>query len=500
VSLIFAIADHPWTKATQDSAAVRIAMTAAQAGGWEGRLLDVTREEGLDTDEPRLEFKEARGRINSDLTVGADVGKSVPLEANRGLCINGMKPLGDGFILTENETLALGLGKREGLEQYIRPYRNGRDLASRPRKVFAIDLWGLSAEEVRARFPEVYQHLLSTVKPEREAAVARSNTKDAQEYAERWWTFCKPRQEMRDFLRDLPRYLATVQTARHRIFQFLPIELMPDQKLMVVGLQTAEHLAVLSSKIHTVWTLRTCSWLGVGNDSVYVKMRTFDPFPFPPLSENNTGSLAAAAEELDATRKLVLSEHPDLTLTGLYNLIEKVKAGAELTLVEEDAKQRGRVLILKELHDQIDALVAKAYGWPADLSDEEILERLVVLNAERAKEEAAGHVRWLRPDYQIPRFAKGAAAKTGELDLGETVVAIDKGLPAFPTDRYEQPLAIEALLAISSRPLDAAELSRGFKRGGKRIEQRVVQVLNTLVRYGRVTALPDGKYAARRAA
>ncbi|MFZ5719075.1 MAG: hypothetical protein ACOY5Y_06350 [Pseudomonadota bacterium] len=158
------------------------------------------------------------------------------------------------------------------------------------------------------------------------------------------------------------------------------------------------------------------------------------------------------------------------------------------------------MLILKELHDQIDAAVAEAYGWPADLSDEEILERLVALNAERAKEEAAGHVRWLRPDYQIPRFAKGAAAKTGELDLGETVVAIDKGLPAFPTDRYEQPLAIEAVLAAAARPMDAAELARGFKRGGKRIEQRVVQVLNTLVRYGRVTALPDGRFAARRAA
>lgn len=98
------------------------------------------------------------------------------------------------------------------------------------------------------------------------------------------------------------------------------------------------------------------------------------------------------------------------------------------------------------------------------------------------------------------RAPRGAAAKTGELDLGETVVAIDKGLPAFPTDRYEQPLAIEALLAASTRPMDAAELARGFKRGGKRIEQRVTQVLNTLVRYGRVTALPDGRFAARRAA
>ena len=72
--------------------------------------------------------------------------------------------------------------------------------------------------------------------------------------------------------------------------------------------------------------------------------------------------------------------------------------------------------------------------------------RLVALNAERAAEEAAGQVRWLRPDYQIPRFAKGAVAKTGQLDLGPTVVAIDKGLPVFPKDPVERPLAVEALL------------------------------------------------------
>ena len=94
----------------------------------------------------------------------------------------------------------------------------------------------------------------------------------------------------------------------------------------------------------------------------------------------------------------MLAEYPDLTLTGLYNLLEKLKAGTALTPAEEDAKQHGRVLILKELHEQIDALTAQAYGWPTDLTDEQILERLVALNAERAKEEAAGHVRWLRPD------------------------------------------------------------------------------------------------------
>jgi hypothetical protein len=44
--------------------------------------------------------------------------------------------------------------------------------------------------------------------------------------------------------------------------------------------------------------------------------------------------------------------------------------------------------------------VAQAYGWPVELADAELLERLVALNRERAAEEAKGHIRWLRPEYQ----------------------------------------------------------------------------------------------------
>jgi hypothetical protein len=182
------------------------------------------------------------------------------------------------------------------------------------------------------------------------------------------------------------------------------------------------------------------------------------------------------------------------------------KAGDEggqvaLTPDEERIKDEGLTLILKELHERLDRLVFQAYGWPETLSDEEILERLVALNAERAKEEASGLVRWLRPDYQIPRFAKGAAMpKTGELDLGTNVVAIDRSLPEFPKDRLEESLAVEHALLATGRPMDAVMLARGFKRGGKRIEPRIEQALTSLVRYGRITMTADGRYLARKAA
>ncbi|MEP4563259.1 MAG: class I SAM-dependent DNA methyltransferase, partial [Nitratireductor sp.] len=99
-----------------------------------------------------------------------------------------------------------------------------------------------------------------------------------------------------------------------------------------------------------------------------------------------------------------------------------------------------------------------------------------------------------------PGFGKGAAAKGGELAHDAPGVAIDRDRPSFPTDAYEQPLAVERILAVEARPMAAAEIARQFKRGGKRIEGRVEQHLRTLAAYGHVTALPDGTYAARRAA
>jgi SAM-dependent methyltransferase len=494
ISIVYAIPDHPWTRASPDSAAVRIAMTVAQAGATPGRLLVPVQESDIDTDTPKIELTATEGTINSDLSVGADATSVHALAANDGLSCNGVMLAGEGFVVARATAEHLqALDAKQGAGTAIFPHVGGSELVGRRRGDFVIDFYGLSQVEARQRFPASFQHVMETVKPDRDRNADRG-------FRENWWLFGRTRPQIRIANKGLDRYIATTRTSKHRVFQFLASRDVANHEIVVISSADSHHLAVLSSSIHTCWALRAGGWLGVGNDPRYNKTKTFDPFPFPDSNEVTRARLRDLGEELDSTRKLVLAEHPDLTLTGLYNLIEKVKAGAPLTPAEEDAKQRGRVLILKELHDQIDVAVAEAYGWPADLSDEQILERLVALNAERAKEEAAGHVRWLRPDYQIPRFAKGAVARSGELDLGQTVVAIDKGLPAFPKDRYEQPLAIEAMLAASARPLTATDLARGFKGGGKRIEQRVVQVLTTLVRYGRVTALPDGKFAARRAA
>jgi hypothetical protein len=499
VSLVMAIPDHPWTKVTRDSAAVRIAMTVAEAGKQEGLLLEVTAEEGVETDSPVILFAEKEGKINSDLTVGVDVTAAQELIANQGVCSPGMKLHGSGFIVSPQEAEHLGLGKRAGLEKHIRVYRNGRDLMDRPRGVMVIDLFGLQAADVRVQFPEVYQHVLATVKSERD-----QNNRAT--YRDNWWIFGEPRRDLRPALVNLPRYIATVETAKHRVFQFLDASILPDNMLIAIGIAEGFPLGILSSRFHVPWALRAGGWLGVGNDPRYSKSRCFDPFPFPAATDEQKQAIGAIAEELDAHRKCVLEQHQHLTLTGLYNVLERLKAGARPD--DLDAKEcrifdDGLVLIIRELHERLDAAVADAYGWPADLPEEQVLANLVALNRERAKEEKRGEVKWLRPDYQIKRFgSEKEKAKQLEADFGTVAQPAEKTgpKPAFPPDDIAQTGLVMNALISSGGTLDAGTIAASFKQGRK-VMPAISSVLVSLYRMGLISTTDGGKtFTYRRAA
>lgn len=490
ISLVWAIPDHPWMD-VEGAARVRVSLGCIERGEREGVVQTVVREAWADESEALVELDSESGLINEKFQLGFSIYRTSPMRANAGVCWQGVKLVGDGFRL-DRQAYTLLAGRNAETAQLMRPYLTGMGINRARPSEWVIDLFGMTDVEARTKAPELYQHLLEHVRPAR--------LKNADEgFRTKWWLFGRPRPEMRDAIYGLDRYLVTSEVSKHRFFVAIDDpHSLADGGLIAIALSDGWHQAVLSSTIHVAWTLWGAGTLE--DRPRYQNQLSFDPFPFPDPDDAIRATLRALGEELDATRKTVQAEHPDLTLTGLYNVLEKVRAGADLTTAESDVKTRGRVLILKDLHDQIDRATADAYGWPHDLTDEQILERLVALNAERAAEEAAGHVRWLRPDYQIPRFARGAAAKSGELDLGATVVAIDKALPAFPKDKGEQVMAIRAVLQSAARPMDAHAVARAFKGGGKRIEQRVVQALATLVRYGEVTGLPNGTYAARRAA
>ncbi|MEO8124218.1 MAG: type IIL restriction-modification enzyme MmeI, partial [Burkholderiales bacterium] len=522
VSLVFAIADHPWVDSAGD-AAVRISMTVGAAGSGAGELLTVVRETPAGDGSAQVSFKVARGVVHSDLRIGANTAAARPLQANADLSNRGFCLFGAGFIVTSEKAAALGLGSVPGLDEHVLDYRNGRDLMDKPRRSKVIDLYGLTPEQVRQRFPAVYQHVVERVKPERDANKRKSRR-------DNWWIFGEPNTKLRLQLGGLRRYVATVETSKHRVFQFLDAGIAPDNKLIAIAVPDAAMLGVLSSRVHVQWALASGSKLE--DRPVYVKTKCFEAFPFPDLEFQPAlaAQIAALAEELDAHRKRQQAAHDKtLTLTDMYNVLDALRLGRTLTAKERVTHADGLVSVLAELHDRLDALVLQAYGW-ADLvpalvgkpggtlpwpekpaaqaeAEEELLTRLVALNAERAAEEARGLVRWLRPDFQDPaRRAAGAAPLPTptqdeiKIDAGsvlpakQTLAAVAPARRPWPATLPEQMRGVADLLSAAARPIDAEAITAAFTGRGP-WKRRVPQILDALAALGRARQV-NGQWAA----
>lgn len=351
-----------------------------------------------------------------------------------------------------------------------------------------IDLFGLTIGEVQTRYPEVYQWVLNRVKPERD-----QNNRES--YRNNWWVFGEPRKDFRPALVGLRRYIATTETSKHRFFSFLDAQILPDNMLVNIALDDAFFLGVLSSKIHVTWALAAGGRLGVGNDPRYNKTRCFDTFPFAACSDESRSRIRRLGELLDAHRKRQQAIYPGLQNTEMYNALVSVRSGAVLTEKEKETHEHRLVSVLKQIHDDLDAAIFDAYGWPHDLSDEEIMRRLVDLNRERAEEEKRGIIRWLRPEYQNPGGTQPAAATQGALAIEPEAPEVSPALPSakhpWPKTLPEQAQAVRAALSEQPTGLTPDQLSRLFLRANT---QRVTDMLNTLVSLGQARALEGGRY------
>jgi len=512
--LAFAIPDHPWVE-NSDGAAVRIAMTVASlpsllAGEGpgergQGRLCTVSAEREGKGEGLEVELTERSGSIHADLSVGANVAAAQALLANAGISSPGFKLHGAGFIVTPDEAARLEA------DAPIKPYRNGRDLTDRPRGVSVIDLYGFAADEVRRRWPATYQWLLERVKPERD-----HNNRAT--YSDNWWIFGEPRKELRPALAGLPRYIVTVVTAKHRIFQFLDIQIAPDDALIAIALDDAYFLGVLSSHLHATWALANGGSIGMYIGNVrYNKSRCFDTFPFPTATPEQQARIRDLAEQIDAHRKRVLAAHDELTLTGLYNVRQKLGADEATALQGGRAKNallavadgetalnakekvihdQGLVAVLNSLHNDLDIAVLDAYGWHDQPNDETLLERLAVLNPERSAEEAQGQIRWLRPAFQNP------AAQPTQQSLPATpqdAAKFKASATPHPTpDRQPWPLTLPEqmatvanLLVNTITPLDMPSIAAHFTGKGK-WKSALPEILATLEALGRAQQMGAG--------
>jgi len=470
----WAVRDHPWRDDVSD-ADVRVAMTVLARNPTNATLIAVDAA-GMVTESTTVEA------LNEDLSIYANVPRAAErtLRAMAGVAAQGFIFGNAGFVIQADEARTLRIGEiNDGV---VRPFIAGRDLTERPREQYVIDFASMTEDEAQF-YPQAFQLVRDRVFPERSA-------NDRATRARYWWRFVEPNPNLRELIANLPRYIATSEVAKRRTFQFIDRQIAPGSGLIVIGDSRASSLAVLSSAIHLEWALATGGRLGVGNDPRYNRKLCFSSFPFPREINQRISTLA---ERLDAHRKSAIARDERVTMTGMYNVVEKLRSGEALTPKERVIHEIAACGVLRDMHDELDALVAESYGWPWPMEKEEILERLVALHDERVEEESRGVIRWLRPEYQIPRFAPAATALTLAIPDAAAAPVAKAALPAWPSTAVEQLSAIGALVA--QRPLGADEIAASFTGAQRAL---VARHLETLALMGEVTQDQDGRYGAAR--
>jgi type II restriction/modification system DNA methylase subunit YeeA len=201
-------------------------------------------------------------------------------------------------------------------------------------------------------------------------------------------------------LKPLQRYIATPTVAKHRLFVRMPTTVCPDHQLIVAARDDDTNFGILHGRFHEAWALR----LGTSLEDRprYTPSTTFETFPFPDgLTPNIPAAayaddpraiaIAEAARRLNELREAwlnppdlvklvpeVVPGFPDRTLPVSPSAAAILKTRTMTNLYNE------RPAWLDNAHRDLDAAVAAAYGWPADLSEEQTLSRLLALNLERA--------------------------------------------------------------------------------------------------------------------
>jgi hypothetical protein len=285
-----------------------------------------------------------------------------PLPENRGLAFPGDEKRGS-FEITEAQArrfLAEPNPHGKPNSDVVRPWTGVVDMLRTPQPRLVIDFPPGMDEREAALYALPYAHL-------------RRHAQPAQRRRRRWWLHGSPQIEMRIALAKRDRYIATPVAAHHRLFAWRPPDALPDHGLVVFARDDDWFFGVLHARFHEVWTRRLGTPPTGRCRYTPACFETF-PFPWPPATplgkltrtqEDHRTAIAQAARALDAQRCEWLGDRADKkrTLTALYN---------------------ARPAWLISAHAALDDVVAAAYGWPADLSDDETISRLLALNQQRS--------------------------------------------------------------------------------------------------------------------
>ena len=313
--------------------------------------------------------------INPDLTSGLDVTLGLRLSENARIAFQGDSKVGPFEIDGDRARALLTMPNPDGRSNrdVVRPWVNGDDITGRPRGMWIIDFPPRTSLEEAELYEGPFAHVFEHVRPGR--AVARSGDRTGV----KWWMHQRPRPAMRRALAPLARFIVTPRVSKHRLFAWLTPPTLVDTAAVVFARDDDYFFGILHSRLHELWALAQGTQLREKESGFrYTHQRCFETFPLPwppgdePADSPLVNAISEAARRLNELREGWLNPEGPLvgedelkrrTLTNLYN---------------------ERPAWLDTAHRNLDEAVFNAYGLPRDLSDDEVLARLLALNQERA--------------------------------------------------------------------------------------------------------------------
>ena len=377
--------DEPWVI---DGAAVRVSLVCF--GHADRVWFPEARLDGQPVDEIFTDLTARHG------TVGVDLTGVRSLPENVGVAFRGNEK-GGPFEVEGGQAhewlcrLANPNGRTNA--DVLNPWVNGMDLTRRPMGKWIVDFGWTMSESDAALYEEPFRWIQERVYPIYAATPRGRRSKPRRKH---WWRHARPYPEMRQALAGLSRFIATPAVAKHRLFAWYDARICPDHALIAFARDDDTTFGILHSRFHEAWSLR----LGTSLEDRprYTSTTTFETFPFPEeLSPNIPAADYAdephAAAIAKTARRLVELRDRWLNPPEWVQWVDEPVPGYPKRPVPRDetaAKEHKKSTLtnlynarpqwLADAHADLDAAVAAAYGWPADISDDDALRELLALN------------------------------------------------------------------------------------------------------------------------
>jgi hypothetical protein len=358
--------------------------------------------------------------INSRLRPKPERPDPVRLAASAAFSFKGTDPGSNGFVLDQDEHDLLA--KTTTNRDVLFPYLAGQDVTTSPTQKhdrYIINFGRMTLQEAE-RWAELLEIVRQRVKPTRDRGKDHGPGKHGKKY---WWQHTLRRDPLYKSIAPLDRCLVAPTTSKHLVIAFQPTEQVFSTGVYVFPLDNYSPFAVLQSRIHERWVRLHSS--SMKTDLRYAASDCFDNFPFPePSPATKIPGLESIGQELNEARSAIMAAD-NQGLTKTYNALKDPEC--------DDS----RILELRQLHEDMDQAVLDAYGWSdiktprycvatetdemdLELFSDEVIDRLYVLNVERAAKEATTS----NSERRIKRSDTRARKKT---DVNMTLPGMSRG-------------------------------------------------------------------------